>query len=229
MINKIAPLLGLGNITSEDLIRKGIEKVNPKFKKFFSESSKYGYPIGAALGFLRSTLSTNPTDESLRPDESANIERSHQKAIPERVAGTAGNILGGAALGGIGSAVASSLGQSPGRGQSEQQSSDQDQQPTGAQGFISKHPELGAYLDNLIKAGNSPEVAAETAKTQKKFAPIIQSIEERMGQDFVDLINQLYQGTGQFQGSKPQQPKQGGANSELAGLLQQYIDLKRGR
>lgn len=105
-------MLGVSGIMNEETVKKGLQKIEPRFKKFFSESEKYGYPLGAAIGFLKSDLAkgNEPVDKSLRPDQSANIQLQRQENSPERFGGAALKAGAGALAGGLSGAALSGLG-----------------------------------------------------------------------------------------------------------------------
>lgn len=245
MINKILPILGISKIVPEDLVKKGLEKINPKFRKVFGEAEKYGYPAGAVLGFLRSEMgggSQEPVNPQERPDISANKELKRQSQLPQRLAGAVGNVAGGAALGGLSGAALGGLSSVMSNPESSQQSPEQvqpqtkpqpqspeQQKPGGFQTFLDKHPELGRFLDMLIGKGMEPKQAALEAKKQSKLIPMIQDIESNIGQSLEDLMGQLFQGTDKFKGSGKQQSQ--GKTEFLQGLdqLSQMIQGLKGR
>ena len=71
------------------------------------------------------------------------------------------------------------------------------------------------YLDELIlKKGLSPQQAGVQAKKNRKFGPLIQSIEDKVGQPFEGLLSQL------FEGFKSQQPKSEQGNQPAQGKTQ---------
>lgn len=226
-MKKILPILGIKNIASDEMVKKGLEKVFPKFKRFFSESAKYGYPLGATLGFLKSEFSENPEpiNPQLRPDESANIELKRQSEVPQRLAKTAANVGIGAALGGAGGAALSGIAS---MGQNKQQNIenvDIEQTPnpsSSAQSFINKHPELGIFLDQQMSQGKTPQQAALSAKQHKKYANDVSAIERDVGMDFVDLINQIFS-------DRPKQQKPDQANQSLVGLLDMLKQFQKAR
>lgn len=239
MFKRIAALLGINKLVPEDLLKKGLEKVDPRFKKFFSESSKYGYPLGGALGFLKSELGqgNQEVDQSLRPDEAANIETKRQQQAPQRVAGAVANIAGGAALGGLGSAALGALTGQDQQAQpeankesiSQSQETPQKQNPGGFQEFIKQNPELGKFLDAEMKKGSSPSQAGQKAKSMRKFKDLIKEIESNIGQSFEDLLNQLFQGSEQA----PKQPTNkmagaGSSQSAIADIIRAHLAKKKG-
>ena len=239
MLTRILSLLGAQKFLKPEAIRSGLQKINPKFKKFFDDTSKYGYPIGAALGFLQSELSGSEqqVDPNLRPDEAANVELKRQQDFGPRVASTIAKTAGGAALGGLGGAALSGLGSilQPDQQEAGAPSMGQEPQPqpqlpaTPSANFIAKHPELGAYLDNLIAKGTQPREAALDAKGKRKFKPSVEQIESDMGQLFEDLISGLFQQQKPQGRPQPSAQSQGGmtpAMSQFMGALQEYKKLK---
>lgn len=200
---------------------KALSKVNPKFKNFFTEAASYGVDTNRAISYLTDRFS-NPNNQQfeqglaqrgaqgqLRPDEMAAQTDISNSRIPGRaLKGIAS--FAGAGIGGSGS----ESDQQP--DQQAQGQSQQAEQPVGVQGFIAQHPELGAFMDKQINEGKSPDQAALAAKKSRKFSPIVDSIEKSVGQDFVSLVNQLYNGEG----------RSGGLNKESiarTGQVQQDI------
>ena len=237
---RLATMFGLEKILSPDTIKKGIEKINPKMKQFFQASSKYGYPVGAALGFLRSEFGGGKAsvDQGLRPDEAANLEIARQKQAPQRLAQTALNIGGGAALGGLAGGAATMLGGMLGQ-QGDQQTSQeippQDQQQEGqpqrtggAANFIAQHPELGTFLDQQMAKGMSVIQAATEARKVRKLLPMIQNIEQNIGQPLEDILTQLFQGQQQGAQQQPQASAQGQQQGgEKSSFLQALGELQQ--
>ncbi len=110
MISRILPFLN--KIVPLGLAAKGLEKVNPKMKSFFSGALAAGYTADQAMDFLRDQFSSGEQsqDGSLRPDELAGLNRRKQEEAPSRVAqGIAAT--GAGALGGLGAAALTGLGQ----------------------------------------------------------------------------------------------------------------------
>ena len=101
-------LKGIGSLLNEfvpdDIAEKGLSKLDPRVKKFFSSSIKNGLGAGAALSFLRSNLGNNSADTqnlqrrtnpnlveqrnqfALRPDEMASLNRRKDDAKRDQVA-----------------------------------------------------------------------------------------------------------------------------------------------
>ncbi len=223
MINKIMSIFGVNKLLSEELVKKGLERVNPFFKKFFKQTAKYGYPLGATLGFLKSEIGGNKTqqsqeNENLRPDEAANLEIKRQGNVAPRLGKAIAKGALGATLGGAAGATLSGIEGliNPSEEQKNQQITTQEenafqQQPTPKtpfDEFLRQNPELGAYLDKQMKAGHDPIVAATQAKKISKFRSLISQLEEDMGQSFEDLIGYLFYGRQrQETGMKPPQDK----------------------
>ena len=247
MLNNILKILGINKLASPDLLKKGLEKVDPRFKKFFSETAKYGYPIGATIGFLKSefTGANEPeVNQNLRPDQAANQQIQSQKDMAGRLGGTLGNVALGAGLGALGGralgAIGSTLGQAAGGEQNEPQAeapepmqTENPTQPGGVANFIGQHPELGAFVDQLIQKGEPIELVAQKARSHRKFAPIVQQIEQSVGQDFASILSQLWMGYGQQpKQSAPaaQQASQGSPDQQaLLQAIQQLNALKQAR
>lgn len=123
MLNKIISLLKLNKIVNPQTLKKGIEKLNPRLSKFFTNAENAGYGIGAAITYLQSQVTGQDVvpEEGEATFETSGREISRQKSIPKNVAKSALNIgLGalagggaGAAIGGIGDAVLNSSKDSP--------------------------------------------------------------------------------------------------------------------
>ena len=234
MLNRILPLLGINKIVPEDLLKKGLEKIEPKFKNLFSEAAKFGYPAGAVMGFLKSELGgakDQPEDKSLRPDQAANLEIKNQNQFRQRLGETAGKIGAGAALGGIGGAALEGIGElmgsppEPGNAPEPRGTPPTNPNPPGFQTFMDKHPELASYLDKLINSGITPREAALQAKKQRKLSPFIQDIEQNIGQNLEDLLDQL------FQREQPKQSQKQNPTDKISrviGLLQKQ-QMKQGQ
>jgi len=234
MINRILPLLN--KIVPLGLAAKGLEKINPKMKSFFSGAVAAGYTANEAMDFLRDQFSSGVEQQksgSLRPDEQAGINRRKQEEAPARIAQGIGTLAAGA-LGGVGASALTGLGQSAMQDSqsTEKESQIQSQNPGGFQEFIKQNPELGAYLDSLMQKGMDPVQAASQAKKHRKFGPLVQSIEGQMGQSFEDLISQLFQGSQPNRENTNQNSQQSGQNttqnagdSELISALQQILKM----
>lgn len=223
MLNKALALLGVDKMISEESLKKGLQKINPKFKKFFDESSKYGYPIGAAMGFLKSEMRGNPHQSGgqLRPDESANAEIKRQEEAPQRLVGKAANIAGGAAVGGLGGSALSALGSLIGNPQSQDQKMapmQPDQAQAGAREGQSPieilqeyDPNLAQFVHGHVTRGRHPIEAGALAIHSGKFTKPIRQIENDMGMNFADFLQHLY-GAGPSENvrnvGQPQQPQE---------------------
>ena len=124
MFNKILSVLGIDSIMSGDMIKKGVEKLDPRLKGFFKRANEYGYPLGAAIGFLKSEFGgkkENQVDPSLRPDQAANLEIKRQNERSSNFLGKAANVAVGAGLGGALGAGLSAVGQKIGSQPQQQQ------------------------------------------------------------------------------------------------------------
>lgn len=232
MINRILPLLN--KIVPIGIAAKGLEKINPKMKSFFSGALAAGYTADQAMDFLRDQFS--PSQEkatsSLRPDEESAINRKEYEEAPSKVAQGLGTLAAGS-LGGLAGAALTGAGK---LAEENNQTSEPERsiQPGAFLEFIKKNPELGSYLDSLMQQGADPVQAAMKAKKHRKFAPLVQSIEGQMGQSFEDLLSQLFQGSQrpsdqrsqQGEGVKsPQQQNQSGGDSELIAALQKILSM----
>jgi len=224
MIDKILSLLKLKNISSSDLIKKGLEKVNPKFSNFFQEAGKYGHSLGATLGFLQSEFGgSSKIDETSRPDEQANLELQRQSELPGRIAATAGKTALGAALGGAGGAALSGLGASMGQqGQQPQGSApQQQQQPSDPLSGLNEFPELVQFIKKEQSSGGNAQSIASKARKSSRLSDQVNSIEEHSGEPFEDILSRLI--------GQPQQSSPGTRESptaRLAALIQAYKQNK---
>jgi hypothetical protein len=210
MIEKLASILGINKYVSEDTIKKGLQKLDPRFKKFFSEAGKYGYPAGAAIGFLKSQFGgqEEQVNQNLRPDEAANIELKRQKQGPENLLKTGLNVgLGAAIGGGIGNLVGGIGSTMTGEGEQPQEEAS----PLSKEGIGNQiSPGMGkedqgierlfGFIDKKLSEGNPLEKAVSQARSSAFFKPVISALEQRTGMPFLDLIKSKYsQGQGQQQ------------------------------
>ena len=247
MINKILSLLGVNKVLSPDLIKKGIQKLDPRLRQYFQSAEKAGYPIGASLAFLKSSLLGEPNNQEVplaRGDVEANKRVMQHEAFPQRAVSAIGRIAGGAALGGLAGAGLGALGKvlpqagpegtpSPEQPQGTSQAESQSQGPLGFQNFLSQNPELGSYLDKLMSEGMNIRDAAIKAKESRKFASVVESIEANVGQSFEDLLEQLLYGTNpsgaSAQQAAPRAQGTGNAQSDLINALNEYKAFKAGK
>jgi hypothetical protein len=234
LLNKFIPV---------NLAVKGLEKLDPRFKKFIGAAAGAGYGADEAVDYLRNRLSKSdqggktPTPQ----EESANIgvQRSF---TPQKVA--AG--LAGAAIGGLGGAAAAAATENIGKPQQPQEQQPQQNAPSpenaipgqappsqpnigsqsnpniqsAFQNFLSKHPELGKYLDQQINQGVIPRAAAQKAKQVRKFQPMIEDIESNVGLSLEDLIVRL------FGGEEQKAEQQSSRSEQLLSVLQQLKAMK---
>lgn len=218
MVDKILAILN--KTLPIGIALKSLSRINPRMQSFIKGSLAAGYGGNEILGFLKNQIS--PPGERLgptpRPDEEARaniIEKSELPLNLAKGAATAGLALGGGALA---SALPAAVGAVVDGGQEEEKVSEtvtekpmKAKEPslrekivedvkymTPSDTFIRKHPELGRFLDSLIKQGLSPVEAASQAKRSKKWSPLVSSIEESMGQPFEELIGRLFQPSGQI-------------------------------
>ena len=229
-------------------------KINENFSNFFAKATAAGFGTNQIVSFMQDIFS-NPSAQAekkrlnkgvsegtLRPDEEAAAQSIHRAEGPERalkrgagLAATAGGIgLGVAQLPGLIKKGAGILGGllNQGKQSQEQQNQTNEQepkQPGGFQEFIKQNPELGAYLDSLMQKGLDPVKAASEAKKNRKFGPLVQSIEGQMGQSFEDMISQLFQGS---QGNGQNTSQSGNATpamTQFMAALQEFKKLRSGK
>jgi len=215
MINRVLSFLGIDKMLTEDNLKKGLEKIDPRFKNFFSATSKFGYPAGAAIGFLKSELgkgfSDSKVDPNLRPDEAANLERKRQNEFPQRLVGAATNVAAGGALGGLGGAAISGLGSIMGKPSAEQSNQQQPQKQESAPeqqydpgAAFSKFPELMKFVSQEASSGGNAQSIASKARKSVKLRTFVNTIEQEIGEPFENLLGRLI-GGGQQQAAQPAQ------------------------
>lgn len=237
MYNKIAKFIGASDYLSEDMVRKGLQKIDPRLKKFFGQSAKYGYPVGAAIGFLKSQFngSDNQVDRTLRPDEAANLETKRQNEAPEKFIGTAANIGLGAGLGGgLGTLAGLVGGQLSQGGQQNKSTSglstealqqDAENMETQSSGdFLSG---LEQFVAKRIQSGESIEKAAQSARNSTAYGSIVKRLEKESQMPFEEWVAHKF--GGQQQGQLGQgRPDKG---QFLAGLGQmgQMLQAMKGK
>lgn len=91
-----------------------------------------------------------------------------------------------------------------------------------ASSFITQFPELAKYIESEIDKGASPQEAASTAKARKLLRPIIDKIENQVGEKFEDLIGRLYPSSAKKASSK-------GGEEDLGASLKELINMIRGK
>lgn len=225
-MNKIQSLLH--ELIPDDIAEKGLSKIDPKIKKFISNSVKAGLGAAGAVSFLRSIIGKKPQQQSdtMRPDERANATQLQENerrsnalksGIGTLAAGTAlgglGNLgrLGNAALGAIGNVISSKQ-----RGDEKNASSGtapiSPSSSVSPRDILAKHdPKLANYVEGHISKGRSPLEAGALAIATKKFTKPISKIEREHKTPFVDLLTNIYgQGGQNVQdiGQQPMQPQQ---------------------
>lgn len=229
---------------------KVLEKAHPMFKNYFANVTAYGLDASKALDYVTERFS-NPSEyeESLKsrnPDQLRTDERIAKNEIATSKA--PGKLLRNAASLATGLSLAPSeekpqdtsadqvqetaappqVENSDSQPQIGQQQKPQPQPQSGAYNFIAQHPELGAYLDQQIKAGIPPDQAATQAKSMKRFRAAIEDIEGKLGQDLVSIISQLF-GKGQNAQRPTQHPqKQSGGISEALMMLRDLQSKMKG-
>jgi hypothetical protein len=238
MLNKLKSILNIGGMVGEDLIRKGLGKIDPRMKRFLSSAEKHGFTTGAALAFLKSQFGENeqPVDRTRRPDELAAEEVQRQENFPQRIASPIANIARGGLLGGLGGAGLGALSQLVGQNLNEQTQSPQAMQPEQQQSQqydplagLSKYPELIQFIQREMQKGQDPTIIASTAKKSRQLSPMVAEIETEAEEPFENLLSRL---VGRFkpeQQAQQQQPVQGG--DKMSALLEALQQLKamRGR
>lgn len=244
MVDKILAILN--KTLPIGIALKSISKINPRLQSFIKGSLAAGYGGNEILSYLKNQISSpqEALGRTPRPDEEAIQNINAKSEMPLNLAkgaATAGLALGGGALASALPAAAGAL--AGGGGEEEKVSETVTEKPmkakeptlkekivedvkymTPSDTFIRKHPELGRFLDSLIKQGASPVEAAAQAKRSKKWSPLVSSIEESMGQPFEELIGRLFQPSGQINQGKivGQSPQMNDAD-----LLQRAANILR--
>ena len=107
----VAPIMGAIKYLPASLGVKLLQKVNPKFKNFFTTAAAYGYDANNALDYLKNRFESQSSQSfenqlekgasqgTLRPDEMAAKSQISNSQIPGKVARSA-LAYGGAALAG---------------------------------------------------------------------------------------------------------------------------------
>ena len=194
------PLVGAG------LSMAGLNKINPKFARFFAGALGADYTASQAVDYLRSKfenpaiagekerLEQGARSGSLRPDEMASAVRQRQTETIPRAIGALGK---GAAL--IGGGLALQPGQEP------------------QQGLLS--PELQSFLEGRISQGIPFQAAAKLAQGHPQFRDEIADLEEKSGKSFLDFIMELF-GQGQQQSQQGAGQQQGQNSGDDAAIIE---------
>lgn len=230
MLNRLSKLLNIDGIVEEDLIKKGISKIDPRLKNFISNAAKHGFSFGSALSFLKSQISGSGVSEqerSRRPDELAQRTIKSQEEFPSRIGKSLASAGLGGALGGIGGAVLGSLGEnSPVKpsltemGPESQEQSPPQYDPL--QVIAQKYPELAKFIQMEAQAGSDAALIAKKARSHpraQKYGPMIDSIERMIDEPFETLLARLL---GQSQTRQQQQSQ----NPDASALLQALGQLR---
>lgn len=180
---------------------------------------------GLTLG--TSTSENQPTQtQSENPSGSAFGPQTQAQEIAPRVSQVAENVREAPSYQKINpmnaANVAAQAGQNVKTGMAKQAL----QGATGAANLIAQFPELGRYLDDLIKNGSAPEQAALQAKSVKKFMPQIQAIEQKVGDAFENIIAQLFGKPSQQKPSETPQKSSSGLPEALIMLRDIQARLK---
>jgi len=267
---------------------KGLEKIDPRFGKFFTNAAAAGFGTDQALSYLRNKflsgthgddkrmLESRVSEGIARPDEMASLSQIRSQDRPVDMAQKAISVGVGLGAGFMSderpeeqpkeAPSPQRAGQGPLQGMDEatkaanertdfyrkygtypenlaqpqvqpqvQPKAQPQAQPkvspqvstpsSGAANFIAQHPELGAFLDQKMEKGMSVIQAATEARKVRKLLPMIQDIEQNIGQPLEDILTQLFLGSQQGgqqaqQGTSQQQNPQ---LAQLADLIKQYM------
>src|SRR5258707_12053115 len=108
-----APLLNVAKSLAPSLVIKGLERINPKFKNFFTEALAYGYTADNALNYLTEKFSSTGSNQfkkqlqsgaeqgTLRHDEASALGQIEASETPGNILKSATG-FGGAGLLGLG-------------------------------------------------------------------------------------------------------------------------------
>lgn len=223
MIDRIIPLLN--RVVPTALAFKGLQKLDPRIGRFFTQAQEKGFGQDDIMEFMRNEFEGGGKhDQRLRPDERSSQQQiSHSQSQGKtlgNVARTGASIAGAAGLGALGSlgldALSSMIGGNEGEQEQSNQTDDQrsllagpNSNPTqedAIQDFIQQFPEIGNAVLRYIQGGHPPEVAAQQIKQTNTHKQKIQELEQKSGIDFVDLITRLFGSPKQQGGSRPSQP-----------------------
>ncbi len=253
-MNRILPLLS--KYVPEDIAAKGLSKIDPKMKKFFSNSVKSGLGVSGAMSFLREKFE-NPTIEAersrlkagvkkgtLRPDENVSAQemrRDEQNESTLKQLGTAGLALAGGsgALGSLGGLLSSRSSQEP--RVPPQVNQLPEQVPTGMEQEMIRSeqveqqpqgdpfPQLFQVAQKMLALGLSPEEVNEKLSKQVSYRGLVKRFEEKQG----SFLDALYELAGGQQGQNQAMPAQGSAGKDqfMQGLAQmsQLLQNLKGR
>ena len=226
MITKIMSLIN--KFIPVGIAVKGLEKLDPRFKKYFSAAIGAGYGADQAIDFLRSRLSpeSQGSDHARPQEESANIdvERSYQ---PQKIA--AG--LGGAALGGLSGAAlgaASEIGSNLPK----------EKQPISYKTEIPSSFEEPDFGETIVKHGKEHPAKLEREKMRvlnEREGAVPEKIQEQLQQFIGNIIAQYSPELSAFleeQIQSGRDPLEAGAIAQSSGKYQSVIqkmqkDLKR--
>lgn len=107
----VAAILNAAKFLPSSLVLKGLSKINPKFKNFFTQAASYGYDADRALEYLASKfkspgetqfkdeLDRGASQGTLRPDEAVARQGIQSAELPGKIARGIAS-FGGAALSG---------------------------------------------------------------------------------------------------------------------------------
>lgn len=241
MISQILPFLKAS--IPYALAVKGLEKVDPRMKNFFTQAAAAGWGANEALDFLRnkfegsgnknerSRLETGSEKGTLRPDEAAGLAQIEQRERPMDLAqkGLAGAV-------GIGAALAGRENKTDSPKERNDQSEQQSLQPiervpdringTAFAKFIAEFPALGKFLDEGIAKGIPIAQLVASGRQKRLLKGQIQHVEEKMGQSLEDLLAQITGGSKQMKPDfKNPSPEQGGGDAALLAALEKVLKM----
>lgn len=233
MLSKLKSILNIGGMVGEDLVKKGLGKIDPRMRKFLSSAEKHGFTAGAAISFLKSQFGEQeqPQDRTRRSDELAAEEIQRQERLPQRIASPIANVAAGGLLGGLGGAGLGALSQLIGQNPNEQaqpQQAMQEAQPQAPQydplAGLSKYPELIQFIQREMQKGQDPTIIATTAKKSRKLSPMVMEIEATAEEPFENLLSRL---VGRFKPQPQGQPeKTAPQGDKMTALLEALQQLK---
>lgn len=223
LLNEFVPL---------NLAVKGLEKLDPRFKKFLGAALGAGYGADKALDYVRKRIDPSRREGVARPEEeSADLDVERSQAPEKGIAA-----LAGAGLGAAGGAALAGL-----EGLKSSDKPEETQAPVSENIIAQFSPPLAQFLNQVIESGRTSIEAAGIAESpSQKFTPTIRQMEKTLGMKWYDIVRSVYGGP-KLGGSSSSQsvrrpeeaaapaPNENAQKMEMLGqLLQKYAALKKG-
>lgn len=273
----LAFIRSAGRFVSPELVRKGLEKISPKFKSYFSRALAGGFTGTQAIDYLMDRFG-NPVQQQyanqleqrgaqgqLTPDEmqamgsisasktperllklgagigsallsgslgspAAEQATQEEEAVEPRVGRAAERILGAAARQ-EGAATPVIAGRAVQSAKNALGTLESIRNPlTAFDMFKRENPDLGRFIEKKIGEGIPPMDAAKRARAVVKFKTPIKRLENRIGQKFESIIDQVFGGSPQASAPTASQSQQATPElSEILNLIKQYTAQKGAR